>query len=115
MSNNMLTTTFHNDTGETFELKEGNAGVYTHLTTLKDGKTFDVTFDPNATYREYWVGSTTKGMFVTITTDDCTDNDHIKVMKGGGLDKSRRSPHPKGDAKHKKQWWHTWLHSTSGS
>lgn len=104
----MLTTTFHNKTGETFELKEGNAGVYSHLKTLEDGKTYDVTFDPNATYREYWVGSTTKGMVVTITSDDCTAHKEIKVMKGGRLDKIERSQQPKGNVKQKKQWWKAW-------
>lgn len=106
----MLTTTFQNSTGETFELKEGNAGVYSPLATLKDGQTYDVTFDPNATYREYWVGSTTKGMVVTITSDDCTDHKYITVMKGGRLDKIRRLQQPKGDVKQKKQWWNTWRH-----
>lgn len=107
----MLKTTFHNATGETFELKEGNAGVYSHLTTLKDGKTFDVTFDPNATYREYWVGSTTKGLVVTITSDDCNDNSNIKVLHGGRLDKTPRNPQSKGTADHKRpSWWHFWRH-----
>lgn len=106
----MLKTTFHNITGETFELREGNAGVYAHLATLKDGKTHEVTFDPNATYREYWVGSTTKQMVITITSDDCTDHKEIKVMKGGELDKIPRSQQPKGDAKHKRPWWHNWRH-----
>lgn len=112
----MLTTKFENQTGETFELKEGNAGVYSKLATLPDGGTYNVNFDTNATYREYWVGSNAKGMLVTISSDECSDNDIIRFLPNNEIKKIPRVLHQtradsmKSPSK-RVQWWQFWRHS----
>lgn len=54
-----------NETNQTFQLKEGNAGAFRLLTELnargKDGFKFSIKVDPNATYREYMVATEKKG------------------------------------------------------
>ena len=98
----MLKTRFHNKTSEEVELKEGNGGVYSFLQNLKSNDHYDVVFDPNATYREYWVGSNSKGS-ITISSDDCVENENITIKDG---------PTPVFGARSKKQnpqngraWW----------
>lgn len=112
----MLTTKFVNETGEAFELKEGNAGVYLKLATLANGGHFNVSFDTNATYREYWVGSNAKGLFITISSDECSDNECIKIKPNNEVEKIPRLQHQtradsmKSPSK-RPEWWQFWRHS----
>ena len=97
----MLSTRFHNKTTEEVELKEGNGGVYSSLKTLKSNDHYDVVFDPNATYREYWVGSNSKGS-ITISSDDCVEHDDITITDGPKADMKRRS---KQNSQNGRPWW----------
>jgi len=55
-------------------LKEGNAGVYAVLGLLaKGGGTYDITVNPNTTYREYWIGAESVGVFFIISSDDAIE------------------------------------------
>lgn len=81
----MVTTIFENATDLEFNLKEGNAGVYTNIATLHPNKqnTHNVDIDPNATYREYVVATGVEGQKVFVTSDDCADNERITIVKKG--------------------------------
>ena len=89
----MLITKFINGTKEVLEVKEGNAGIYSKIATVQAGESCDVYCDPNATYREYWVGTNSSGMVVTITSDDCADSETITVVdQMGKIKKEKRQP-----------------------
>jgi len=87
----MLSTRFNNKTGAEFDLKEGNAGIYSKLATVPNDGHYDVKFDPNATYREYWVGTNSRGMVVTISSDDCAASDIIDIQSDLKIKKYPRS------------------------
>lgn len=81
----MVTTVFDNATDLPFDLKEGNAGVYTNIARLEPNQknTHNVDIDPNATYREYVVATGVEGQKVFVTSDDCADNAKITIVKKG--------------------------------
>jgi hypothetical protein len=101
----MLSTRFHNKTGEAFDLKEGNAGIYSKLATVSNADHYDVSFDPNATYREYWVGTNSRGMVVTISSDDCADSESINIYSGPKIVKNPRPEASKQNQLKTKSWW----------
>lgn len=98
----MVTTVFDNATDIEFNLKEGNAGVYTNIAKLLPNKQnkHNVDIDPNATYREYVVATGVEGQKVFVTSDDCADNEKITIVKNGdgfdmevvARDTNRRTP-----------------------
>jgi hypothetical protein len=85
-----LTTVFVNKTTVDFKLKEGNAGVYREVTTLKGLDSADATpseknkhaleFDEKATYREYRTVSRPGGQKIQITSDFCLDHSTIYIV-----------------------------------
>lgn len=99
----MWTTKFINGTDEKLEVKEGNAGVYSKIAIVGPGGSCDVKCDPNATYREYWVGTNASGMVVTINSDDCADSEAITVVDRMG--NIVKTPRPKPGSKAKLKWW----------
>ena len=92
-----LTTTFVNLTTVDFKLKEGNAGVYREVTTLKglqkdappcESNKHSLEFDEKATYREYRTVSRQGGQKIQITSDFCLDHSTIYIeLKSGTKDK----------------------------
>lgn len=104
-SGKMLSTRFHNKTGEAFDLKEGNAGIYSKLATVLNDEHYDVSFDPNATYREYWVGTNSRGIIVTISSDDCADSESIDIHTGPKIEKHPRTDASKQSPSKTKSWW----------
>ena len=74
-----------NETNQTFQLKEGNAGAFRLLRDLnakgKDGYKFSIKVDPNATYREYMVATGKKGKSIIITSDDFSEYKVIKIVE----------------------------------
>ena len=90
----MLTTTIINASGYPLELKEGNAGVYSKLSQLRDGASFAVSIDPSSTYREFLIGSSTIDP-LTITTDDISLFEVITVIwKNGELNMEQKPRNP---------------------
>lgn len=78
------TTKFVNATATTFALKEGNAGVYTHVCNLgvnAPDNQHSVEIDHNATYREYVVATSIQGQKVLVTSDDCAEFSRIEIIK----------------------------------
>lgn len=79
------TTKFVNATTIPFALKEGNAGVYTHVCNLgvkAPHNQHSVEIDHNATYREYVVATGIHGQKVLVTSDDCAEYSTIRIIKG---------------------------------
>ena len=98
----MWITKFINGTQEKLEVKEGNAGIYSKVATVPPGGNCNLTYDPNATYREYWVGTNSSGMVVTINSDDCADSEEITVVdRMGNIRKTLRKPRSIAKSK----WW----------
>lgn len=61
-------------------LKEGNAGVYRKLSTLtKGGGKYVIVVNPNATYREYWIGEESHSAIVVIPSDDAIECGELRV------------------------------------
>jgi hypothetical protein len=79
----MVATEIVNATEDSLFLKEGNAGVYRDIKTLKPLDRHTIEIDPNATYREYVVVSAPRGDKVFVTSDDCIDNSTIKIVVDG--------------------------------
>ena len=78
------TTKFVNATAIPFALKEGNAGVYTHVCNLgvnAPDNQHSVEIDHNATYREYVVATNVQGQKVLVTSDDCAEFSRIEIIK----------------------------------
>jgi hypothetical protein len=78
------TTKFVNGTTTPFALKEGNAGVYTHVCNLgvkAPNNQHSIEIDHNATYREYVVATGIQGQRVLVTSDDCAEYSTIKIVK----------------------------------
>lgn len=107
----MLSTRFNNKTGDSFDLKEGNAGIYSKLATVPDNQHYDVSFDPNATYREYWVGTNSRGMVVTISSDDCADSESIDIQRDLQITKRPRPEASKQNQLKTKPWWLQWFNT----
>jgi hypothetical protein len=81
MSTSLHQTRVVNESETSFELKQGNGGHYTWLTTLEIGKSYTIRCDPNATYCEYWVGSVAGKPETIISSDDCAEYKEIKIPK----------------------------------
>ena len=78
------TTKFVNATTIPFALKEGNAGVYTHVCNLDvnpPNNQHSIELDHNATYREYVVATGIQGEKVLVTSDDCAEYSTIRIIK----------------------------------
>ena len=72
-----------NLSNNTIILKEGNAGIFNELATLRKGESMDLSISPNATYREYWfaaVDSGSAGHKVILTSDDCLDSKEVRIV-----------------------------------
>lgn len=76
----MVATEIVNGTEDDLSLKEGNAGVYREIKTLKPNQKHTIEIDPNATYREYVVVKAPGGDKVFVTSDDCIDNATITIV-----------------------------------
>jgi hypothetical protein len=101
----MWITKFINGTQERLEVKEGNAGIYSKIASVAPGGSCNVQCDPNATYREFWVGTNSSGMVVTINSDDCAESEEITVVdRTGNIIKTPRSK-PGSTAKSKSWLW----------
>lgn len=76
----LYSTTVINLSGNDYVLKEGNAGVYSQMSKLppRSGK-FTIQCNPNATYREYWVGTDLAKVATIISSDDCMEYEVIKI------------------------------------
>jgi hypothetical protein len=92
----MVATEIKNGTDGNLYLKEGGAGVYRDIKVLDPGKKQIIEIDPNQTYREYLVVSTT-GDKVFVTSDDCIDNSIITIIVRDG--KYVFDAVPRGEAK----------------
>jgi len=83
----MNTTEVINRSGHRLTLKEGNAGVYCTLAEISDGESFTVSFDPNHTYREYWIGATDIDYPLIVPSDEVSECEVITIIcNDKGLD-----------------------------
>jgi len=74
-------------------LKEGNAGVYAVLGLLaKRGGAYNITVNPNTTYREYWIGAESIGVITIISSDDAIEFREMRVERIGGIYDVARVP-----------------------
>lgn len=72
-----------NESDNDYLLKEGNAGVYSILKQLEKRRgRFTIRYNPNATYREYWVGTDKAEVETVFSSDDCMDYDCITIRNG---------------------------------
>lgn len=67
-------------------LKEGNAGVYSVLGTLKQGESKTLKVSPNATYREYWFAADPERTEdkIILTSDDCMEYKEVTLVEEKG-------------------------------
>ena len=75
-------TIVQNDSGSQVELKLSNAGVHLKIKKIENGESYTIKSEPNATYREYWVGSV-EGTPIVFSSDDCLENEKIIIQSGG--------------------------------
>jgi hypothetical protein len=75
----MRISTIINDTTQVFEIDEGNTGVYTTKSWLDSGQRLSIKFDPNATYREYWLKNEADEKVLDISTDDLAEYNTITI------------------------------------
>lgn len=84
----MVTTRVINQCGCVIEIEEGNAGVWSNIATVQPDKSYNLTLNPNATYREFVLfnevvaspGSTATRRKITLTSDDCMDASEIRIL-----------------------------------
>lgn len=85
----MGTTTVINKSHCVIEIEEGNAGVWSKIATVEPNKSYRLTLNPNATYREYLLfhvvvnplGSTPPTRKkVTLTSDDFLGISEIEIL-----------------------------------
>ena len=72
-----------NETGGEISLQEGNQNVYTVIAKLSNDKSYVISLDPNATYRDYVflkMPDRTQLEF-SISSDDCMEYSEIKIMR----------------------------------
>ncbi|KAG0614446.1 hypothetical protein M758_6G177600 [Ceratodon purpureus] len=81
----MMTSEILNYTDGIYLLKEVRGKSYTQLAELRgNGSTFSIDCDPNATYRDYWVGTTSIGdEIITISSDDLQEHSAIVLTRSG--------------------------------
>ena len=93
----MLLTRLANGTHYPLMVSEGNGGVYSWVSEVRPGDHFDFFFDPNATYREFLIASSTIGRLI-ISTDDTVEYVQITIIcEGEELSmKGSRRPQPRG-------------------
>jgi len=89
--------------GYSLELKEGNAGVFSKLGQLKDGASFTISIDTNATYREYLIGSSISHPLI-ITSDELIDFKVITVILKNGELNMEQTPRDPPKAPSKSYW-----------
>lgn len=71
-----------NESGVKVKVKEGNAGIMRLVTTLDNNKTFEISHDPYATYREYTLMLLPdRTALRTISSDDFNDWKRIKIYR----------------------------------
>jgi hypothetical protein len=81
----MTKITLKNDTGKNVKITEGNAGSTRKLCTLEPGRTFDITNDKNATYREYFfITLPDNNTLRVLTSDDFDEYKEISIFEEGG-------------------------------
>lgn len=90
-------TIVQNDSGSPVELKLSNAGVHLKIKKIENGGSYTIQSEPNATYREYWVGSV-EGTPIVFSSDDCIENEKIIIQPGGTAQNipRKRATSPKG-------------------
>jgi len=76
-----LETKVINESSSEVTLQLSNAGVNLVIEKLKNGECYLIKSEPNATYREYWVGAV-KGTPIVFSSDDCLSNKEIKINEG---------------------------------
>ncbi|KAG0555587.1 hypothetical protein KC19_12G180200 [Ceratodon purpureus] len=76
-----LETKVINESSSEVTLQLNNAGAYLDIEKLKKGQYYLIKTEPNATYREYWVG-VVKDSPITFTSDDCIGSKEIKINEG---------------------------------
>jgi hypothetical protein len=78
----MLVTKVTNDTGKELILKEGTAGIKRILAELPDKKTYKISVDSNATYREYWCAEKNDDPnAVVLSSDDCQEFKEVTIKR----------------------------------
>jgi hypothetical protein len=80
-----------NGSGSKVVLKLSNGGTHVILKEIEDRQWHTIGTEPNATYREYWVGSI-EGTPILFSSDDCLGNKEIKIQNGGKVEMIPRIP-----------------------
>jgi hypothetical protein len=71
--------------GKDVKIREGNAGSTRELCILKPDKTFDIYYDKNATYREYFfITNPDNTKLRVLTSDDFAEYKEISIFEEGG-------------------------------
>lgn len=71
-----------NSTTEKFILKEGTGGIYRRLVELAPEKSYTISVDPSATYREYWCATKDNDpKAVILSSDDCQEYSVVRIIK----------------------------------
>ncbi|KAG0599860.1 hypothetical protein M758_12G183800 [Ceratodon purpureus] len=75
-----LETKVMNESSSEVTLELNNAGAPIEIGNVKNGDYYLIKTEPNATYREYWVGAV-KGTPLVFSSDDCLTNKEIKITE----------------------------------
>jgi hypothetical protein len=68
------------------KVKEGNAGIFRNIITLEPKKVYEISHDPNATYREYTlIMLPNRTQLRMLSSDDFNDWKKIKIYQDDGI------------------------------